>query len=359
MNKKLLMVGIVIVLVIGVAFMMTNRGSQKQEAAQETAATEVTQAADPTDYDEVTLRFCMSGSEQGVDYISAKHFADKVAEATGGKVKIELFASNILAGGSQPEAINMLTQGGSFELGLYSAAVLSNIDQQFLVVMLPFIFDNYADVDKALDGAGNDWMTKKMAEYNLVNFGAMHCGIKQWTNNKKEMKQPSDFKHFKMRIPGGEVSKAIWDALGADPVSMSWSEVYTALQQGVIDGHENGYQTLYSNNIYEVQKYITEANYQYDGYWFMANKAAFDKLKPATQELLHKLGNEMVHYGRDYLEKEEGRIKEELIKKGNVITVLTPEQKQAFIDATYPVVEKFHGVYGDEAYKAWGIELKK
>ena len=308
-------------------------------------------------YDDITLKLSMSGTERGVDYISGQYMADKVAELTGGKVKIELFASNILAGGSQAEAINLMTQGGAIDMGLYSAAVLANLDQSFLVVMLPFIFDNYADVNTYLDGTGNEWMTEKMAEYGLVNLGAMHCGIKQWTNNEEEKKVPENFKNFKMRIPGGEVSSDIWKAFGADPVSMSWSEVYTALQQGTIDGHENGYQTLYSNNIHEVQKYITEANYQYDGYWLMVNEKVWNSLKPATQELLTQIGDEMVHYGRDYLEGEETKIKDELIAKGNVITELTPEEKQAFIDVTAPVREKYLEIYGQDAFDAWGIEI--
>lgn len=332
--------------------------SSSNEQVEEQIAAESTDGTGEFDqYDEITLKLSMSGTERGVDYISGQYMADKVSELTGGKVKIELFASNILSGGSMPEAINLMTQGGAIDMGLYSAAVLSNLEQSFLVVMLPFIFENYADVNTYLDGTGNEWMTEKMAKYGLINLGAMHCGIKQWTNNDEEKRAPEDFVNFKMRIPGGEVSNDIWKALGADPVSMSWSEVYTALQQGTVDGHENGYQTLYSNNIHEVQKYITEANYQYDGYWLMVNETVWNSLKPATQELLSEIGDEMVHYGRDYLEKEEINIKKELIEKGNIITELTPEERQAFIDATEGVRQKYFEIYGQEAYDAWGIKF--
>lgn len=349
---------LLVVAMLMFALVLTGCGSDKEAATEEKDAANTTGEAGKYDqYDEITLKLSMSGTERGVDYISGQHMADKVAEMTGGKVKIELYASNILAGGSQAEAINLMTQGGAMDMGLYSAAVLSNLDQSFLVVMLPFIFKDYADVNTYLDGTGDEWMTKKMAEYGLVNLGAMHCGIKQWTNNDEEKRTPEDFVNFKMRIPGGEVSNDIWKALGADPVSMSWSEVYTALQQGTVDGHENGYQTLFSNNIHEVQKYITEANYQYDGYWLMVNEKVWDSLKPATQELLEETGAEMVHFGRDYLEKEEINIKKQLIEKGNVITELTPEERQVFIDATAGVREKYLEVYGQETYDAWGIKL--
>ena len=105
----------------------TEAAGEEAEAAAETeAAGEEAAADDYEKYDDVTIRICMSGTEQGVDYISAEKYRDDLLEATGGRVKLELYASNILAGGSMAEAINMLTQGESFEMGIYSAAVLGN-----------------------------------------------------------------------------------------------------------------------------------------------------------------------------------------------------------------------------------------
>ncbi len=199
-------------------------------------------------------------------------------------------------------------------------------------------------------------MKEMMAQYGIVYIGAEHNGLKQWTNNKAEKHTPEDFKNFKIRIPGGEVSTMTWRTLGADPVSMSWSETYTALQQGTVDGHENSYQTIFSNNIHEIQKYITESYYMYDGYWMMYNANDWGKLSPAAQELIAKVGNEACQWGRKYMEDQESEIKEKMLANGNVITALTPEERQVFIDATKSVVDHFRGVYGEAACKAWGIQ---
>lgn len=309
-----------------------------------------------TEYDKVTLRLGMSGTERGVDYLTGQYLADALSEASGGNIKLELYPNNILSGGSQPEAINLLTQGGAMEMGFYSAAVFANLEPKFQVCMLPFIFEDYQDVDQVMDSTGNIWYTQELEKYGLVNLGNIHCGIKQWTNNKGEKRKPEDFVNFKMRIPGGEVSQMTWQALGADPVTMSWSEVYTALQQGTIDGHENGYQTFWSNNIHEVQKYITEANYIYDGYWLVFNQEDWNQLSAQTQDLIREKAADAIAYSRKYLEDEEAKIKEDLVARGNVITELTPEERQAFVDATQPVRDYFKEQFGADAFEAMQIE---
>lgn len=320
-------------------------------------STNTNTAADGSEkYDKVTIKFALSGTEQAVDYFTAEYFRDRIAEESGGRITVQIYPNNILAGGSMPEAINLLTQGGAYEMGIFSSGVLGNIDPSFSVVQLPFAFDSYEEVSTYHDGTGGEWMKAMLEKYGLVYLGAEHNGLKQWTNNKAEKRTPDDFKNFKIRIPGGEVSNMIWRTLGADPVSMSWSETYTALQQGTVDGHENSYQTIYSSNIQEIQKYITEVGYQYDGYFMMYNANDFSKLSPDTQELIRKIGDEACKWGRTYLEDAELKIKEEMIAKGNVITVLTPEEKQVFIDKLKPVIEHFRSVYGSEALTAWGIE---
>ena len=319
-------------------------------------ATIFTGTAFAADYGKTTIKIGMAGTEHGVDYIAALHFKELVEKATDGKIKVQVFPNNILSGGNQAESINLLTQGGAMDMGIFSAAVFSNLNSAFQVCMLPFIFKDYAEVNARLDGGGNEYITDMLKNYGLVNLGAMHYGIKQWTNNKSEKRTPADFTHFKMRIPGGEVSVMTWKAFGADPISMSWSEVYTALQQGIVDGYEGSYQGAYSANIHEIQKYFTEANYIYDGYWLVANKKSWDKYTPDLQALLTKLGDEAVRYGRKYLEDDEIRIKQELIERGNIITELTPEERQAFVDATESVRAYFLEKFGKEAFDAWGIK---
>ena len=159
-----------------------------------------------------------------------------------------------------------------------------------------------------------------------------------------------------IRVPSGEVYMRTLTDMGGDPVAMNWSETFTALQQGTLDGHENGYQTIYSANIQEVQNCITEWNWSFDGNWFMANQKDWDKMDPAVQELLMEKAQEAAQWGRDKLVADEKQIKEDFIASGITITELTPEQHQAFVDAARPAQEYFMEKFGAEACTAWGLE---
>ena len=144
---------------------------------------------------------------------------------------------------------------------------------------------------------------------------------------------------------------------GADPIAMNWSEVFTALQQGTIDGHENGYQTIDSAKIYEVQKHMTEWNWSYDGYWLMANSKDWSKFSEKTQKLLLEKAKEAQAYGRKYLEDAEKEIMKDFVEnRGVTITELTPDELAAFKKAARPVQEYFIEKFGEEATSAWGLK---
>lgn len=136
---------------------------------------------------------------------------------------------------------------------------------------------------------------------------------------------------------------------------MTWGEVYTALQQKTIDGHENSYQIIESASIQEVQDYITEINWGYNGYWFMSSSVAWEGFNEATQKLLMEKSIEAAEYARKLTEEDEKSIKAQFIEDGIKITELTKVERQAFIDATEETRQYFMKKFGDEAIKAWGI----
>ena len=311
--------------------------------------------ANSDQYDEISLRLSVAGTEQGVDAIAAQKFADDVAEASGGKIKITVYPNSQLAGGDLTKLMELFRAGGSYEMAVISGIVMSNVDQRFLAHTLPFQFENYDEVVAALDGAGGEYYETMLQDLGIVSLGAMHNGLKQFTNNKKEILTPDDMAGLKIRVPSGTVSVKTMKALNADPVTMAWSEVYTALQQGTVDGHENSYQTIYSANIQEVQKYVTELNWQYDGYWLMANQTEWNKFSDATKSLLEEKAKEACDFGRNYMYDKEKEIKAEFEANGITISVLTGEQRQAFIDATSNVRKEFVEQLGD-ACSAWNVK---
>ena len=340
--------------------------SNETTAAPTTATTAATTAAETQsgettadagsakEYDELNLRISVAGTEQGVDAIAAQKFADDVAEASDGKIKITVYPSSQLAGGDLTKMMELFMAGGSYEMCIISGIVMSNVDQRFLAHTLPFEFKNYDEVNAMLDGSGGEYYTELLETMGIVSLGAMHNGLKQYTNNKKEILTPDDMKGLKIRVPSGTVSVKTMQALGADPVTMAWSEVYTALQQGTVDGHENSYQTIYSANIQEVQKYVTELNWQYDGYWFMVNQNDWNGYSEDTKELLTEKAAEACEFGRNYMYEQEVLIKDIFEEAGVTISVLTEEQRQAFIDATAGVRAEFIQEIA-EACAAWNV----
>jgi C4-dicarboxylate transporter DctM subunit len=308
------------------------------------------------EYDKITLKLSTSGTDLGVDSLAAKKFGELLEEASGGRVKVRVFPNAQLAGGSMPKNISLLAQGGPFEMAVLSATVLGNLDEKFLTVGVPFTFANYAEVNERIDGTGGKWLKEMLDPKGIVYLSGMHNGLKQITNGKREIKTPDDLKGLKIRIPGGEVGIRTFKEFGADPVAMSWSEVFTALQQGTVDGQENSYQTIDSGKVFEVQKYLTQWNYSYDGYFFLINKKDWGKLSEPTQKLIEEKAIEAALWGRKYLEDGELAIKKKFQDSGMTITELSKEELQVFIDKVKPVQEYFIDKFGADACAAWGLE---
>lgn len=324
-------------------------------AAAESAA-ESAGAADGIDYPSRTIKISTSGADQGIDALTAKHFESLVEAASGGKIQVEVYPNSQLAGGDMSKLIELLVAGGNYDIVVGSGSVLGNVDEKFLTHTIPFLFNSYDEAASYLDGTGGEYYKKLMEEKNLVYLGAEYNGLRQLTTKDKVIKKPEDLKGLRIRVPSGEVYMKTLTDMGADPVAMNWSEVFTALQQGTLDGHENGYQTIASANIQEVQKNITEWNWSFDGYWMFAGKKAWDSYDDATKKLVEDKAIESCQWGREKLVTDEEQIRKDFQEKDGVtITQLTDEEHQAFVDAAKPAQEYFIDKFGEEACGAWGL----
>ena len=166
---------------------------------------------------------------------------------------------------------------------------------------------------------------------------------------------PSDLKNLKIRVPGSEVYMGFFRALGADPTSMNWSEVFTAIQQGTIDGQENGVSVTSTAKMDEIQQYMTIWNYSYENDLFVINTKIWESLDENTQILLQECAREACEWGRDALEAEEAEILARFEEEGMTITYLTDEQKAVF--AAYIAEWKIGMIdrFGEDACAAFGI----
>lgn len=309
-------------------------------------------------YEKVRLVMTGNGTEQGIETLTARHFAKLVSEASGGNVQIEFYPNDELTGGNTNEAVRSLYEG-AVDLGGYVSGTMSLLDPRLEVATIPWTFSSYQEARKVIDETGGDYYAKILSEYGLVYLGSTHNAMRQLSNNRNEVVTLDDIQGLKIRVLGGEVYRLFFNALGAKPIPLGWSELNVAIKQGVVEGQENGFFLMRSGRLNEIQKYMTVWNYLYENYLFVAARKTFDSLEPKTQQLLREKMRESCEWSRNYLEVEEQRIRRIFIDEGLKIRVLSPEEIEVFKERVAPLREQLKAKYGAEACAAFQIDMKK
>lgn len=306
------------------------------------------------EYQTIELTMAVNGTDTQMDSRVGNYFADLVAERSGGNVTVAVFPNDQLAGGNASKGIEMIAMG-SVDLAAYATCTLAVIDEQLPVATLPWSFDSYQEARTVIDETGWKYYAERLAPKGLTYLGSFHNGFRQITNSKHAVTEPADVKNLKIRVPGSEIYMGFFRTLGADPTSMSWSEVFTAIQQGTIDGQENGVSVTYTAKMAEIQDYLTMWNYSYENNLFIANTLVWDSLESKTQELIQECALEACEWGRDTLEAEEAELLEEFEAMGMEITYLTDEQNAAFAEAIADWKSTMIDQFGEYACGCFGI----
>ena len=273
-------------------------------------------------YQVIELTMAVNGTDNQIDARVGDYFAQLVEERSGGNVTVAVFPNDQLANGNASRGIEMIASG-SVDLAAYATCTLAVVDEKLPVATIPWIFDDYAQAREIIDTTGGAYYAERLALKNMTYLGSFHNGFRQITNSKHEVSEPADMEDLKIRVPGSVVYMGFFRALGADPTSMNWSEVFTAIQQGTIDGQENGVSITSTSKMQEVQDYLTMWNYSYENDLFVANTEVWESLEPETRDLLQECATEACEWGRDTLEAEEAEILEEFEAAGMTITYLT------------------------------------
>ena len=305
-------------------------------------------------YQTIELTMAVNGTDNQIDARVGDYFAQLVSERSGGNVTVAVFPNDQLANGNASRGIEMIASG-SIDLAAYATCTLAVIDEKLPVATIPWIFDDYAQAREVIDTTGSEYYAQRLAMKGMTYLGSFHNGFRQITNSKHEVTTPADMENLKIRVPGSVVYMGFFRALGADPTSMNWSEVFTAIQQGTIDGQENGVSITSTSKMQEVQDYLTMWNYSYENDLFVANTEIWESLEPQTQELLQECATEACEWGRDVLEAEEAQILEEFEAAGMTITYLTEEEQAAFDEAIASFKAEMEAYFGPEACAAFGI----
>lgn len=268
-------------------------------------------------------------------------------EKTGGRIELQLFPGGTLSGGNQQKEIELL-QSGVIQVSILPTGTLTVIDPRFQVVGLPWIVPTNAAADKLMDGPlAQETMTWIRAK-RLEPIAVASNGFRQLANRKHPVTKPEDLKGLKLRLFGNKVLVEAWKALGAQPVVISFAELYTSLQQGTVDGEELPWVYKLSTKFYEIEKYGTELNYSFDLIYLIFNQQLWRSFSKSDQEILRSTAQLAAKDEREFLAKSNQEVVGKLKAKGMEITVLTPEQLAAFKAKMPPVYKLFAPKIGQE-----------
>lgn len=271
----------------------------------------------------------------------ADHFAQLVKERTKGEVIIQVYPSSQL--GNQRDLVEGLTFG-TVDMTLTGTAVLGNFIPEVAVFDLPFIFRDIPHAYKALDTVGME-LCKKGENRGMITLAIWENGVRHMTNNKRPIKTPADMKGLKMRVMEQPVYIEMMKALGASPTPMAMSELYTALQKGVIDGQENPLAHIATKRFYEVQKYISLTGHTYASEPVLISAMSWKKLTPEQQNIVRQAALDTRDWQRDLCRKLEGTFLK-VIKDSGKSEVNDDVDKAAFANATRSVWKLYSDKFG-------------
>lgn len=291
----------------------------------------------------------------------AEFFKKRAEELTKGKVKVEVYHNSTLF--KDKEEMDAL-KIGSVQMLAPSLSKFAPLGvKEFEIFDLPYIFDNYQELHSVTGGRIGKMLFKKLEDKGIVGLAFWDNGFKSFSANRP-LKTPADYKGLKMRIQSSKVLEAQMKALGSLPQQLAFSEVYNALQQGIVDGTENPISNLYTQKMHEVQKNLSLTDHGYLGYAVIVNKTFWDGLPADVRGQLEQAMKEATDYANK-IAKEENEASLEGVKKSGKTEIYTPtaEERMALKKALVPVHKEMVSRYGqeilDEIYKETKFDPNK
>jgi C4-dicarboxylate-binding protein DctP len=288
----------------------------------------------------------------------AEYFKKLAEERTKGRVKIEVYPnSQLYKDGEEMEALQL----GSVQILAPSVAKFGPLGvREFEVFDLPYIFDTFAELHKITDGSVGKLLFQKLESKGIIGLAYWDNGFKDFSANKP-LKLPTDAKGLKMRIQSSKVLDSEIRALGGIPQVMAFSEVYQALQTGVVDGTENPPSNFYTQKMNEVQKYLTMTDHGVIEYAVIVNKKFWEGLPADIRTILEGAMKDATKYANDIAKDENDKALAAVKATGKTeIVMLTAEGKAAWKKALVPVHREMESRIGkdiiDEVYKQTGFK---
>jgi C4-dicarboxylate-binding protein DctP len=280
--------------------------------------------------------------------VAANRLAERVNKEMNGKMCIEVYPNSTLFGDSKELEALLL---GDVQLLAPSLSKFGSYTRKLGVFDLPFIFKDMDQAMRFTHSTEGKKLLNSMEDVGFVGLGYWMSGMKYFSANKPLL-VPSDASGMKFRVQTSDVAKAMIAAMGASPQPMAFSEVYGALQTGVVDGQENTWSNIYTKKFFEVQDSTTDTNHQLLAYLFMTSKEWLNSLKPEVRDQFLKIADEVTDEANQNVKASEAANRENILKAGGKINTLTDAQRTQWVEAMKPVWKKFESEIGADVITA-------
>ncbi|MED0662074.1 TRAP transporter substrate-binding protein [Geobacillus thermodenitrificans] len=272
-------------------------------------------------------------------------FAEIVEKETNGSIKVEVYPDGQLGGDLAVfEALKMGTIQGS----TMSTGPIASFAPRIGVLDLPFLFKDQETAYKVLDGKIGQELLNDLPAVGVIGLNYWENGFRHLTNNVREVKSVEDIQGLKIRTLENDLHIDLWKELGATPVPMAFTELFTALEQRVVDGQENPVGNVAINKFHEVQKYLTKTEHVYNASPLLISKKFWDTLTDKEKDVITKAAEEARDYQRQLNKEEDDKMFDYLKQQGMVITELSETEKQKFIDKVQLVYKKYAPKFGED-----------
>ncbi|MGI5948810.1 TRAP transporter substrate-binding protein [Peptoniphilus sp.] len=299
--------------------------------------------------DALTIKIGHVEPENRSTHKALVEFKKNVEEKSEGKLNIEIFPNGSLGGDVQmTESVAM----GTLDATLPSSSVLTTYSEEFGILDMPWLFLSSEDAFEALDGDVGEYFNKKLEDQGIKCLGYVYNGPRSTTTNSGPIEKPEDLEGVKMRVMESPIFIDFYKTLGANPTPMSFTELYTGLQQGTVEAQENPPSLTFANKFYEVQKYQTIDEHVHNFLPFIINKGVYDNLSDDLKDILDEEAKEYVKLQREMELKDNEQAIKDLEEVGGLETnILDNDQKQVFKDAVAPMYDKYKAKFGEELFE--------
>jgi tripartite ATP-independent transporter DctP family solute receptor len=305
---------------------------------------------------ERSFKFAHQNSKEHPQGMGVAKFAELVAQKSGGKMKVQQFAGGVLGGDLQNVSA---LQGGTIDFVVLNTGLLVGLAKEAAIVDLPFLFNDPKEADAIVDGPVGKAINEKVAEKGVIGLAYWELGFRNVTNSKRPIAKMEDIQGLKLRVLQSPLFIDLFSTLGANPVPLPFPEVYSALEQKVVDGQENPVTVIADSKFNEVQKYLTLTRHIYNPQSVIMSRKVWDQLNAAERKVIQDAAAEATTYQRQVSRQKTAEALEGLKKAGMQVNELPPAEVARIREKIKPVVDKFSAQAGEGLAKQLNAELAK